>query len=59
MAPFGSHRTIEFMNKPDEQAPGQGAPVPKPTRLEEARRLIEEYANDLRAIIKKLSRYLN
>jgi hypothetical protein len=33
--------------------------VPKPSRSEEARRLIEEYANDLREIIKKLRRHLN
>jgi hypothetical protein len=29
---------------------------PKPSRLEEIRRLIEEYANDLRKIVKKLRR---
>jgi hypothetical protein len=35
------------MNKPDEQASGKEAQEPKPSRLEEARRLIEEYAGDL------------
>lgn len=32
---------------------------PKPSRLEEARRVIEEYADDLREIIKKLRQRLN
>jgi hypothetical protein len=32
---------------------------PKPSRLEEARRIIEEYANDLREIIKKLARKMH
>lgn len=47
------------MNKPDEQASGKGAQEPKPSRLEEARRLIEQYADDLREIIKKLRQRLN
>jgi len=34
-------------------------PPSKPTRLEEARRIIEGYADDLREIIKKLRRKLN
>jgi hypothetical protein len=59
MAPFGSHRTTVLMNKPDEQAFGKEAQEPKPSRLEEARRLIEEYAGDLREIIKKLRQRLN
>jgi hypothetical protein len=52
-------RTIEFMSKPGEQHTGKEVPVPKPPRMEEARRLIEEYADDLREIIKKLRRHLN
>ena len=32
---------------------------PKPSRSEEARRIIEEYANHLREIIKKLRRRLH
>jgi signal recognition particle subunit SEC65 len=32
---------------------------PKPSRLEEARQIIAEYANDLREIIRKLRRKLN
>jgi hypothetical protein len=31
----------------------------KPTRLEEARRILEEYANDLREIIRELRQKLN
>jgi hypothetical protein len=34
-------------------------PPPKLSRLEEARQIIEEYAADLREIIKKLRRHLN
>jgi hypothetical protein len=45
------------MNKPDEPASGK-EPQPRPSRLDEARRIIEEYADDLRNIIKKLRRYL-
>jgi hypothetical protein len=48
-----------LMNKPDEHASGKEASEPKPSRLEEARRLIEQYAADLREIIKKLRRHLN
>jgi len=44
---------------PDEPAPDKEAPKPKPSRSEEALRIIEEYANDLREIIKKLRRLLN
>jgi hypothetical protein len=51
-------QAIEFMSKPGEQHTGKEAPEPKPPRMEEARRLIEEYADDLREIIKKLRRHL-
>jgi hypothetical protein len=47
------------MISPDEQAPDKEAPKPKPSRSEEALRIIEEYANDMREIIKKLRRLLN
>ncbi|EIG56512.1 hypothetical protein ABIB90_002329 [Bradyrhizobium sp. JR4.1] len=43
------------MNKPS----GSDKPEPKPTRLEEARRIVEEYANDLREIIRKLREKMN
>jgi hypothetical protein len=47
------------MSPPEEPQPGNDEPPPKPSRLEEARRIIEEYAADLREIIKKLRRRLN
>jgi hypothetical protein len=43
---------------PEEPRSGQEAPKPEPLRLDEARRIIEEYANELREIIKKLHRRL-
>jgi hypothetical protein len=44
----------------DKEPPlGKNQPPSKPTRLEEARQIIEEYAADLREIIKKLRRSLN
>jgi hypothetical protein len=50
--PFLFSPNIRVMNKPDEV--DQGKPRPKPPRSEEALRIIEEYVNDLREIIKKL-----
>jgi hypothetical protein len=44
------------MTKPKEQSEAKER---KPSRLEEARRIIEEYANDLREIIRKLRRKMN
>jgi hypothetical protein len=44
------------MPDPDKQPEDR---EPKPSRLEEARRTIEEYANDLREIIRKLRRKMN
>ena len=52
-------RAIEFTSMPGEQHAGKEAPEPKPSRMGEARRLIEEYADDMREIIKKLRRHLN
>jgi len=51
-----SSPNIRVMNKPDEV--DQGKPRPKPWRSD-ALRIIEEYVNDLREIIKKLRRRLN
>jgi hypothetical protein len=51
--PYG---TLGVMTKPEEQGE---AKEPKPSRSEEARRIIEEYANDLREIIRKLRRKMN
>jgi hypothetical protein len=47
------------MVPPEEPLSGKDEPPPKPSRLEEALRVIEEYAADLREIIKKLRRRLN
>jgi hypothetical protein len=47
------------MNEPDKQTSGKETPQPRPSRLDEARQLIQEYAGDLRNIIKKLRRHLN
>jgi hypothetical protein len=47
------------MNQPDKPGPDKEAPKPKPTRSEELLRIIEEYANDMREIIKKLRRRLD
>jgi hypothetical protein len=46
------------MSPPDEPVRKE-APKPKPSRLEEAQRIIEQYLNDLREIIEKLRRRLN
>jgi hypothetical protein len=47
------------MAPPEESLLGKDKPPPKLLRLEEARRLIEEYTADLREIIKMLRRRLN
>jgi hypothetical protein len=54
--PFGHARTIEAVDPPDERKPDQEAPEPQPPRSEEILRIIEDYANGLREIIKKLRR---
>lgn len=48
------HRSM----KPDEPSPGQ-EPPPEPSHLREARRVVEEYVESLREIIKKLRRKMN
>jgi hypothetical protein len=45
------------MTKPDEQS--EVKDHPRPSRLEEARRVIEEYAAGLREIIRKLRQRLH
>ncbi|OSJ19771.1 hypothetical protein BSR47_01290 [Bradyrhizobium canariense] len=45
--------------RPDEPSPGKRSAKPKPSRAEEGRRIIEEYADSLREIIGKLRRRLN
>ncbi|NYG46386.1 hypothetical protein GGD67_003857 [Bradyrhizobium sp. IAR9] len=49
------HRSV---SKPDEPSPGQ-EPPPERARLEQARRVVEEYVESLREIIKKLRRKMN
>jgi hypothetical protein len=47
-----------YLDRPDMKPPleeprsGQEAPNPKPSRLEEAGRIIQEYADDLREVMK-------
>jgi hypothetical protein len=57
--PFDFLLNRQVMISPDEPTPAKEAPKPKPSRSEEAPHIIEEYANDLREIIKKLRRLLN
>jgi hypothetical protein len=45
------------MNPPDKPDSGKESQKPKPSRQDEGRRVIEEYAADLREIIKKLGRH--
>jgi hypothetical protein len=47
------------MAPPEESLPRKDEPPTKPSRLEEARRVIEDYAAELREIMKKLRRHLN
>jgi hypothetical protein len=47
------------MSQSDEPPAGERTSKPKPSRLEEARRIIEEYAEELREIIRKLRRRLH
>jgi hypothetical protein len=47
------------MSQSDEPPAGEHTSKPKPSQVEEAWRIIEEYAEDLREIIRKLRRRLN
>ena len=57
--PFGLSLNHQVMISLVEPTPDKEAPKPKPSRSGEALRIIEEYANDLREIIKKLRCLLN
>jgi hypothetical protein len=46
------------MNQPDKPGPAKPPPTPKPTHLDEVRQAVEEYAADLREIIRKLRQRL-
>jgi len=58
MVPLRFGTTVRAMKPLEEPRPGKEPPS-KPTRLEDARRIIEEYANDLREIIKKLRQHFH
>jgi hypothetical protein len=46
--------------KPQHDQPASGPEQPsKPSRTEQARRIVEEYADDLRKILKKLRKLFN
>ena len=47
------------MTPSDELPPGKDEPSLKSSRLEDARRIVEEYAAELRVIIKNLHKRLN
>ncbi|SFO25928.1 hypothetical protein SAMN05216330_102441 [Bradyrhizobium sp. Ghvi] len=47
------------MNQPDKSDRLNEPPSPEPSRLDKARRIVQEYADDLREIIRKLRRKLN
>jgi hypothetical protein len=59
MGAFGPKPTIWRMKPREEQSPDKDKPATKSSRLEEALQIIEEYAEGLRQIIKKLRRHLN
>jgi len=44
------------MTPTETSCPEEHGPTPKPSRTEEARRVVEEYANDLGEIVKKLGK---
>jgi hypothetical protein len=50
---------MAVVKPPDEPSPGKEPPKPEPPPTEEARRLIKEYADDLREIMKRLRRLLD
>jgi hypothetical protein len=58
MSSFLVSPIIASMKPCEEQFPDKNEPAPKSSRLEEARQIIEEYAEGLRQIIKKLRRHL-
>ena len=46
-------------NRRGDTAPEKEAPEPTPSRWEEARRVMEEYVNELREMVEKLRRLLD
>ena len=59
MVPFGSLPTVGGMKPSEEPRPGKVERPPKLSRSADARRIIQEYIDNLREIIKKLRRRLN
>jgi hypothetical protein len=59
MPSFDFRFEYRYVKPPEAPPPDQDKLPPKLPRLEEARRIIERYAADLREIIKKLRRKLN
>jgi hypothetical protein len=49
------------MMKPQDDEPASSGPEKpsKPSRMEEARRIAAEYANDLREMLQKLRKFFN
>ena len=56
---FGSRSDLRLMKPSDKPRLGKDKPRPKLSRSKEARRIIEEYVDNLREIIKKLRRRLH
>ncbi|MHC4051060.1 hypothetical protein [Bradyrhizobium sp. 25ACV] len=55
-----THLTVFAMKRPEDQRDRvQPERTPEPSRLDEARRIIEEYINDLRETIKRLRQRLH
>lgn len=53
--PRGHHRD---MKQTEERRPGQKAEATEEARTEQMRRLVDEYANDLREIVRQLRQRL-
>jgi signal transduction histidine kinase len=47
------------MDDPDDRPPGKDAPERKQSRIEQARRLVADHIDDLRALVEKLRRKMN
>ncbi|UFW42834.1 hypothetical protein [Bradyrhizobium sp. WSM471] len=47
------------MDDPDERPAGNDAPERKQSRIEQARQLLAEHIDDLRALVEKLRRRMN
>jgi hypothetical protein len=47
------------MDEPDDRPPGNDAPERKQSRIQQARLLVAEHIDDLRALLEKLRRKMN